>query len=73
MQVPYLNWTGKAKRTSFDVDTVSLHVHELVDPATNLAVVQKLIKDEKGKGGALRPDMFYATFENLPLSEAIDF
>ena len=24
MQTPYLNWTGKAERTSFDVDTVSL-------------------------------------------------
>ena len=30
---PYLNWTGKAERTSFDVDTVSLHVHERIDPA----------------------------------------
>ncbi len=26
-QSPYLNWTGKAERTSFAVDTVSLHVH----------------------------------------------
>ena len=29
---PYLNWTGKAERTSFEVDTVSLHVHERIDP-----------------------------------------
>jgi len=34
---PYLNWTGKAERTSFDVDTVSLHVHERIDPASILA------------------------------------
>ena len=34
MQSPYLNWAGKAERTSFDVDTVSLHVHERIDPAT---------------------------------------
>jgi len=27
MQSPYLNWSGKAERTSFEVDTVSLHVH----------------------------------------------
>jgi len=27
-QVPYLNWAGKAERTSFQVPTVSLHVHE---------------------------------------------
>lgn len=30
---PYLNWSGKAERTSFEVDTVSLHVHERIDPA----------------------------------------
>ena len=28
-QSPYLNWAGKAERTSFDIDTVSLHVHAL--------------------------------------------
>ena len=27
-QAPFLNWTGKAERTSFEVPTVSLHVHE---------------------------------------------
>ena len=37
LQAPYLNWTGKAERTSFEIDTVSLHVHERVDPATILA------------------------------------
>ncbi|MEM4782538.1 MAG: hypothetical protein QXG03_13385, partial [Halalkalicoccus sp.] len=37
LQQPYLNWTGKAEKTSFEVDTVSLHVHERVDPATILA------------------------------------
>src|SRR5690606_15462212 len=48
MQTPYLNWTGKAERTSFEVDTVSLHVHERIDPATILAAVQKKFKDSKG-------------------------
>ena len=28
LQTPSLAWAGKAERTSFDVDTVSLHVHE---------------------------------------------
>jgi len=36
MQAPYLTWTGKAERTSFQVDTVSLHVHERVDPGRSL-------------------------------------
>jgi adenine-specific DNA-methyltransferase len=74
MQSPYLNWSGKAERTSFEVDTVSLHVHERLDPATILAAVQKRIKDSKGKASAaFQPDMFHAPFENLPLREAIDF
>lgn len=48
MQAPYLNWTGKAERTSFEVDTVSLHVHERIDPASILSALQK--KSERGKG-----------------------
>ena len=47
MQAPYLNWAGKAERTSFEIDTVSLHVHERVDPATILANARKRLKDEK--------------------------
>lgn len=74
MQSPYLNWAGKAERTSFVVDTVSLHVHERIDPATILAAVQKKLKEGKGKSGAaIQPDLFHAPFENLPLREAIDF
>jgi len=74
MQSPYLNWSGKAERTSFSVDTVSLHVHERIDPATILAAVQKKLKDSKGKpSAAIQPDLFHAPFENLPLREAIDF
>ena len=74
MQSPYLEWTGKAERTSFEVDTVSLHVHERLDPATILAALQKKIKGNKGKSTAsFQPDLFHAPFENLPLREAIDF
>ena len=70
---PYLNWTGKAERTSFDVDTVSLHVHERIDPASILAVVRKRLKKEKGEHGGTG-DMFRAWFEEpLPYREAIEF
>lgn len=75
-QSPYLNWSGKAERTSFDVDTVSLHVHERIDPASILAAVRKAMKgDGKSKGAekALQPGLFDAPFENLPLRDAIDF
>ncbi|WP_280549979.1 site-specific DNA-methyltransferase [Halomonas sp. 11-S5] len=77
LQSPYLQWTGKAERTSFEVDTVSLHVHERIDPATILGEVQKRMKagkqGGKGSGSAFQPDLFHAPFENLPLREAIDF
>jgi len=29
---PSLTWAGKAERTSFEIPTVSLHVHENIDP-----------------------------------------
>ena len=75
-QSPYLNWAGKAEHTSFVVDTVSLHVHERVDPASILAAVRKRMgKEEKsnGKVKALQPGLFDAPFENLPLRDALDF
>ncbi|PTQ88612.1 site-specific DNA-methyltransferase [Nitrosomonas ureae] len=74
MQSPYLNWAGRAERTSFDVDTVSLHVHERIDPATILAAAQRSLKDTEGEASnAIQPDLFHAPFENLPLRDAIDF
>lgn len=75
-QSPYLNWAGKAERTSFDIDTVSLHVHERVDPASILAAVCKVMKGEgkvKGISPTIQPGLFDAPFENVPLREAIDF
>jgi adenine-specific DNA-methyltransferase len=78
LQSPYLNWSGKAERTSFEVDTVSLHVHERVDPASILSAVRKAMKAEgkagsKGTEKAIQPGLFDAPFENLPLRDAIDF
>jgi adenine-specific DNA-methyltransferase len=73
LQAPYLNWTGKAERTSVEVDTVSLHVHERVEPATILSHAEKA---RKGKGSPFDPrqgDLFHAPFENLPLRQALDF
>lgn len=74
LQAPYLNWTGKAERTSFEVDTVSLHVHERIDPASILAAVRRRLKGEKaGQERALQPGLFDAPFESLPLRQAVDF
>jgi len=74
LQAPYLNWTGKTERTSFEVDTVSLHVHERIDPASILSAIRKRLRAEKDGGGqAFQPGLFDAPFENLPLRQAIDF
>jgi len=73
MQAPYLNWTGKAERTSFAVDTVSLHVHERVDPATILAAAARRLKGKDAPAQWRQPDLFAAPFENLPLRQALDF
>lgn len=72
LQAPYLNWTGKAERTSFEVDTVSLHVHERMDPMSILAAVRKQMKNSKA-GKITQPGLFEAPFESLPLRDAIDF
>lgn len=73
LQAPYINWTGKAEGTSFDVDTVSLHVHERVDPATILANARKRLKEGDGAEVFQQADLFAAAFENLPLRQALDF
>jgi adenine-specific DNA-methyltransferase len=44
---PQLVWAGKAEHTSFDVPTVSLHVHERIDPKTIIQAVRK----RNGNGG----------------------
>lgn len=75
---PYLQWAGKAERTSFEVDTVSLHVHERIDPMSILSAVRKGGPGGKNAKPADQPKMrqaslFEAPFENLPLRDAVDF
>src|SRR4051794_31273084 len=38
---PSLIWSGKQEEISFNVDTVSLHVHERIDPLT---IIEKFLK-----------------------------
>lgn len=73
MQEPYLNWTGKAERTSFEVDTVSLHVHERIDPASILSALQAQVKGATNMSQLMQIGMFSAPFEDLPLRDAISF
>jgi adenine-specific DNA-methyltransferase len=61
---PQLQWAGKAERMSFEVPTVSLHVHERIDPRTIIEAVRK--KEEE-----LQPSLFEKA--ELPLRQAIEF
>ncbi len=65
-QEAYLNWAGKAERTSFEVPTVSLHVHERIDPKTIIEAVRK-------KNGLQQTPMFAFMDEERSLREAIEF
>ena len=73
LQWPYLTWTDKAETTSFMVDTVSLHVHEQVDPAIVLAHGAKRLKGKDAARQWRQPDLFAAPFETLPLRQAMEF
>ena len=62
---PQLQWAGKAEHTSFEVPTVSLHVHERIDPRRIIETVRK------EKEGRSQPSLFEA--DKKPLREAIEF
>ena len=50
---PQLHWAGKAEHTSFEVPTVSLHVHERIDPLTIVEAVRRA-PDPVGGSGPVR-------------------
>jgi len=64
---PKLEWAGKAEHTSFEVPTVSLHVHERIDPRTIIEAVKKR------NGSGEQQSLFSFIEENPPLREAIQF
>src|SRR5579862_5513674 len=66
---PQLVWAGKAEHTAFEVPTVSLHVHERIDPRTIIEAVRK----RNGSGRPIQGFLFESKEENPPLRDAIDF
>jgi adenine-specific DNA-methyltransferase len=66
---PQLVWAGKKEHSSFEVPTVSLHVHETIDPRTIIEAVRK----RNGNGVPAQPSLFERPEERLPLRDAIDF
>jgi adenine-specific DNA-methyltransferase len=66
---PQLVWAGKKEHSSFEVPTVSLHVHERIDPYTIIKAVRK----KNGNGMPAQPSLFERPEEHRPLREEIDF
>ena len=66
---PQLQWAGKAEHTSFEVPTVSLHVHERIDPRTIIEAVRRK-PDSKAP---VQLSLFQSLEEESPLREAIEF
>jgi len=64
---PSLQWAGKKEHTSFEVPTVSLHVHERIDPRTIIEAVRKT--DDQ----AAAQLSLFAEQQKQPLREAIEF
>jgi adenine-specific DNA-methyltransferase len=64
---PQLTWAGKAEHTSFEVPTVSLHVHERIDPISIIDAVRRT------HTGGWQPSLFESPDENPPLREAVEF
>ena len=62
---PQLQWAGKTEHTSFDVPTVSLHVHERIDPRR---IIETVKKEEEAP-----TQMSLFEEQKKPLREAIEF
>jgi hypothetical protein len=67
---PQLVWAGKAEHTSFEVPTVSLHVHERVDPMT---IIDAARAQPQQAQGPQQFGLFETPRENPPFREAVDF
>ena len=65
---PQLTWAGKTEHTSFEVHSVSLHVHERIDPRSIIEAVRR-----RNGQDMRQPSMFEAPEENLPMRQAVEF
>lgn len=63
---PSLQFAGRVERDAFEVATVSLHVHERIDPRTILQAIRKT----EDAGTETQPSLFGRT---APLREAVEF
>jgi len=66
---PTLSWTGKAENMSFDVDTVSLHIHERIDPKR---IIKQVLKKTENTTKP-QPSLFEQPAETLSTEKEFDF
>jgi len=66
---PQLQWAGKAEHTSFEVLTISLHVHERIDPRTIVEAVRR----QPDPAALVQLSLFQTPGENPPIRQAIEF
>jgi adenine-specific DNA-methyltransferase len=67
---PTLSWAGKAEGMSFDVDTVSLHIHERIDPKR---IIKQVLKNTDEAKENIQPSLFEQPSENLNTEKEFDF
>ncbi len=65
---PTLNWAGKKEGMSVEVQNVSLHIHERIDPAR---IIKQFLKPHEEKPKQL--SLFDTPENDPPLVKAIDF
>ena len=71
---PQLQWSGKVEKNELEIDTVSLHVHERIDPKT--LIEQLKIKAESEvpqNSGQLELNFFDNPGFEKPLNKALQF
>lgn len=65
---PQLDWAGKAEHLSFEVPTVSLHVHERIDPRT---IIESVRKNQYGETSSQLS--LFTEERKEPLRSAVEF
>ncbi|MDQ4121953.1 MAG: site-specific DNA-methyltransferase [Acidobacteriota bacterium] len=66
---PQLQWAGKAEHTSFEIPTVSLHVHERIDPRSIIEAVRRKPEEEAN----FQPSLFETVSANMPFFKEVEF
>lgn len=64
---PQLQWTGKNEKAQFEIDLVSLNVHERIDPLT---IMEKVLQTTNQQTLSM---FFTLNANNFPLSKAVEF